>query len=299
MTPLPKKLHRACAIFLGAAALTLVSALHAQTATPPAAIPAPDSAAFPLIDEDEGPMIIGEITGNQYISPIRAYRITIPIHPELGGEINDTQNVVTFQDMFGEHVSIGCFPMDEKLRAEETKRGRKEFLVWFFQTYIHADFARTIPGTTAEPNAKFINSTQGGTLFTQLLLPGGSVFEDRVFIFPPKTPPVAKRGNFVFINNGNIYVLSTELADRIFEHDTYKKTAAEEEEFLRHRLFDILNKIIFMKTPAPAATTGSSAAPAISQPQATPAQPAPSIAVPAVALPGADTNAPSGTKPQP
>lgn len=282
MTLLRKKLLTASAILLGLAATATIPALQAQQ--PP--LQAPAGAGLAPMDEDI-PELLGEIQGNQYLSPTGAFRATIPILPfaELGSEISDTANVVTFQDAFGTHVSIGCFRLDAKLREEETKRGRKEFLVWFFQTYVQADFTRSVPGTNAEPNAKFINSTQDGTLFTLLNLPNGSVFSERVFIFPPKTPVIAKRGNFVFVNDNNIYVLSTELSERIFEHDSYKKTPAEEEEILRHRLFDILNGITFAKRAAAAPAT----APA--------ATTAPAASAPTISFPGATQSDAAGKKP--
>lgn len=255
MTSILEKRRTALAIFLVTIALAVTPALGVNTTpiVPPPGVPASE---LPYEDEMQGDFR-GSISGDSYVAPSGAYRITIPVIPQLGGEINDSQNVVTFQDAFGKHITIGCFPLDATLRAEETKRGRKEFLVWFFQAYIQSDFARNIPGTTVEPNAKFINGTQGGTLFTQLLLPNGSVFTKRVFIFPPETPPVAKRGNFVFLNNGHVYVLSIELADRIFKHSTYNKTVAEEEEILRRDLLELLGRISFSKTTASAAANST------------------------------------------
>lgn len=288
MTPHPKKFHVALIALLAAFALA-APLLHAQS-MPSALSPSAGALADGPEEYEEEYQILGTIEGGQYVSPTGAFRVTIPIIPELGGQINDTRNVVTFQDAFGEHVSIGVFPMTDDLRAEETKRGgRKEFLVWFFQNFIQADFMRSLPDTTTEPNAKYINATQGGTLFTQLLLPNGSVYADRVFIFPPNPPHVAKRGNFVFINNDNIYVISTELSDRIFEYSTYKKTPTEEEEILRKRLNDILAHITFARPGAGATPPGAgpvNIAPA-------PAPSATTSEMPAITFPGSATN--SGT----
>ncbi len=281
MTSHPEK-SRVALLSLFATFVLAAPALHAQSLpsalSSSAGILAGDSGNHAEEDGD----IFGAVEGDQYISPTGAYRITIPVIPELGGQINDNANVVTFQDAFGRHASVGCFPINDNLRAEEAKRGsRKEFLVWFFQNFIQGDFARSFPGTSAEPNARFINSVQGGTLFTQLFLPGGSVFAERVFIFPPKPPHVAKRGNFIFVNNDNIYVLSTELADRVFEHSTYNKTPTEEEEILRQRLTELLGQITF--TPrrtgaadggpatAPAPSPGATAVPSITFPENAPA----------------------------
>ncbi|MDF9826057.1 hypothetical protein M2447_000133 [Ereboglobus sp. PH5-10] len=263
-------------------------ALHAQEAAAPGIFA--DGQEY--YGDDEEYHIYGSVENDQYTSSTGFFRVTIPVLPELGGQINDTPNTVTFQDDYGEHATIGCFRMNDELRAEETKRGRKEFLVWFFQQFIQRDFTRNVPGTSTEPNARFINGTQGGTLFTQLLLPNGSAFAHRVFVFPPKSGHVAKRGNFIFINNGNIYVISIELAERIFEHSTYNKTVTEEEAVLRRRLNDLLNRITFMEgpanAPAPAGNipaTGIAPAPA---PAATPSE------IPAITLPSSGPSS-SGT----
>ena len=251
----------------GAGANILSSPPPAGGLSPDGAL-APDDALPPGLagdaqDNAEPPPLAGTISTinnqNYYISPLGTFRIRIPVYPELGGQVNDTMNVVTFQDAYGDHSSIGCFPLDTTMRVEEAKRGRKEFLVWFFQNFIQVDFQRNMPGTSAMPNAKFNPNAQGGTLFTQLLIPDGSVYAERVFLFPPKTPVVAKRGNLVFERDGFVYVLSTELTERVFEHDTWKKTDAEEEELLRGRLYDLLSHMVFMKAatssptpPAPA-----------------------------------------------
>jgi hypothetical protein len=287
-----EKLHAALIALLTTFALGVTLALHAQSLPAVFAPSANILAGEPEDYDEEADHIMGVVEDDQYISPTRAFRVTIPVIPELGGQINDNANVVTFQDAFGEHASIGCFPMNDNLRAEETKRGsRKEFLVWFFQNFIQADFARSVPGASAESNARFINGTQGGTFFAQLLLPNGSVFAERVFIFPPRPQHVAKRGNFIFVNNDNIYVLSMELSERVFEFSTYNKTAAEEEEMLRNRLTELLGYITFTPRPASAPPAGDTTAPVKIAPATPPAPIAPEV--PSITFP--TTTTPSGT----
>jgi hypothetical protein len=288
----PEKFHAALIALLATFALGAAPALHAQS-LPAVFAPSPNMlAGEPDVydEEEEADNIIGAVEGDHYISPTGAFRITIPVIPELGGQITDNANVVTFQDAFGEHASIGCFPMNDNLRAEETKRGsRKEFLVWFFQNFIQADFARSVPGASAEPNARFINGTQGGAFFAQLLLPNGSVFAERVFVFPPRPQHVAKRGNLIFVNNDNIYVLSVELSERVFEFSTYNKTAAEEEEMLRKRLTELLGSITFTPRHASAPATDNTPAAPVKIAPATP--PAPTASeVPSITFPPAAGN---------
>ena len=66
---------------------------------------------------------------------------------------------------------------------------------------------------------------------------------------------VAKRGNMMFVKNGFIFVISTELAERITEGSTYHKTTDEEDTLLRDRLLDIANRIRFL-SPSPASFRG-------------------------------------------
>ena len=57
--------------------------------------------------------LAGRVEGKVYIAAGGAYRITIPVLPELGGAINDTPTVVSFKDHFNVHVSMAAFPMDD------------------------------------------------------------------------------------------------------------------------------------------------------------------------------------------
>jgi len=251
--------------------------------SPNASAPATDdSLAQPLApgmaddSDSQPPPLVGTIDGNDYVAPTGTYRIRVPVYPMLGGQVNDTENVVTFQDAYGDHSSIGAFPLDTDMRVQKIKAGHKEFLVWFFQNYIQADFQRSFPGTTAMPDARYNSATQGGALFTQLLIPDGSVYTERVFLFPQHPPPVAKRGNLVFERDGFVYVLSMELTERIFQHDTWKKTDAEEETILRGRLYDLLSNMVFTKAktggappPAPAPASTGTTAPAATLPTVT------------------------------
>ena len=89
-----------------------------------------------------------------------------------------------------------------------------------------------------------------GALLTYLHVPGGTMFADRVPQLSVAKVPVAKRGNLLFARGGHVYVISTELAERVIEGKSYTKTTAEEDELLRNRLLDILSKISFAKLPA-------------------------------------------------
>ena len=191
----------------------------------------------------------GKIEGKSYVSPTGTFKVVIPVLPELGGDITDTPNVVTFQDDFNVHVSIAAFPQDATQRWEMSTRGLKDYLIYFFSNFVLSDFKQTFEGVQIE-SAKFVPSLLDGSLLTYLLIPGGTMFGSRVPQLSADRIPVAKRGNLLFVRNGHIFVISIELAERVIEGRSYNKTTAEEDEILRNRLTDIVNKIAFPRPPA-------------------------------------------------
>ena len=52
------------------------------------------------------PGLNGKLTDGVYTCPGAIYRVPVPVIPELGGQIHDTENVVTFDDDLTTHVSI-------------------------------------------------------------------------------------------------------------------------------------------------------------------------------------------------
>jgi hypothetical protein len=189
----------------------------------------------------------GRIENNQYISPTGAFRIAIPVMAVLGGSVTDTEEVAIFQDRLKTHQSIACFKQDTTQRFEDDARGRKEYLIWFLANFVQADFEQRFPGARVE-SAQFLPDLQGGALLVYNLLPGGSMFADRILAVKRGQPPVAKRGNLLFVNNSHIYVLSIELAEKVIEGTAYTLTTEEEDAQLRKRLNDFLAGIVF--TPA-------------------------------------------------
>jgi hypothetical protein len=197
------------------------------------------------------PRLSGSVDGNVYTSPTGSFKMEIPVLSALGGQVRDTDNVVTFRDSYGLQISVGAFVHDATQRWELSTRGIKDYLVYFFGSYVLPDFKKFCPGTSIE-SAGFSSDFEDGALFTYILLPGGSMFENKpVFGTAPTTPPVAKRGNVVFVKNGFTFVISSELSERITEGSQYKATTAEEDQTLRNRLVDVVKKMQFTK-PAPA-----------------------------------------------
>src|SRR5579859_4835381 len=96
------------------------------------------------------PPLHGKVDGRTYISPTGAFRMSIPVLPELGGSVIDTENVVTFEDSFNTHVSVAAFQEDATQRFEDERRGRREYLIYFFSNYVMPDFQKRSPGAKIE-----------------------------------------------------------------------------------------------------------------------------------------------------
>lgn len=194
--------------------------------------------------------LLGTIVNGTYVSPSGAFKVTVPVLPELGGTVSDTENVVTFEDAFNVHVSIAAFLQDATQRWELTTRGPKEYVIYFFTNFVMPDFLQRFEGAHVE-SARFLPTLQDGALLTFTLLPGGSMFAERSSLAETAGRPiVAKRGNVLFVRYGHVFVISTELAERVLERSSYKKTTAEEDELLRQRLLDLLARMDFTKPAA-------------------------------------------------
>jgi hypothetical protein len=199
---------------------------------------------------DEPPPLIGTVENGVYTSPTGTFKIEIPVLPELGGATHDTKNVVTFRDSFGLQISIGAFVDDATLRWQLSTRGTKDYLIYFFSNFVLPDFRQFCAGTQIE-SAGYSPDLMDGSLFTYILLPGGSVFGEQLSFVPAGDPPVAKRGNMLFVKNGVTYVISTELSERVTEGSRYKKTTDEENQILRKRLQNIATNMTLIAPAAP------------------------------------------------
>lgn len=188
--------------------------------------------------------LYGELKGSNYLAPEGRYRIAVPVLPELGGHVYDTENVVTFSDDVSTYISIACFPLDMTNRWERDTRGIKEFLGYFFGLHVMPNFGQRFPGATNELSL-FTPDIRDGALIVFTLLPGGSSFKahSNALDLPSAAPAVAKRGNLLFVQNDNIFILSTELAERVTQRSVFHKTPEEENEILRARLVELANRI--------------------------------------------------------
>jgi hypothetical protein len=190
--------------------------------------------------------LMGRMDGDSYVSPTGQFRVRAPVLPELGGVITDSENVVTFQDNFGTHISIACFPLDAIQRWEFDTRGRRDYLLYFFTDVVMANFIARFPGSKVE-SARYLPELEEGSLIGYSLLPGGSHFEsvNRVLDGPPVDPVVAKRGTLLFVRSRHVYALSIELAERATQRSSYALSVEQENEQLSARLTALLGRITF------------------------------------------------------
>jgi hypothetical protein len=235
----PSSIMRLIALAPSIALIALgVQAQPAEPAAPPAEGPAEGFAG-----------LHGTIERDIYIAPTGAFKVPIPVLPALGGSITDTPNVVTFEDDFTTHISIAAFPQDATQRWQFSVLGTKDYLQYYLDNFFLPDFKRAFPQTELAKNGDFISNFDGA-LIAYTLLTGGSMFSNRVpRIDEDGKPPVAKRGNMFFVRNGTVFVITTELAERVTEGSTYNLTEQQENDVLKERLIDIANKIRFMKPP--------------------------------------------------
>ncbi len=189
--------------------------------------------------------LAGRLEGDTYFSATKEFSVPLPVLRELGGTVTDTENVVTFTDSYSTHISIGCFPQDALQRWELETRGLRDYLLYFFTEFVLADFSRRFPGSQIE-SARFIPELMDGALVTYAVLPGGSYFEPKTATpLPAAKRAVAKRGTLLFVRNRHVYVLSTELAERVTKRDTYESTPEKENAQLTARLTELANRLVF------------------------------------------------------
>lgn len=224
---LPMKLPRLIAFLPLACGLTLALAAQEQ----------PDTGLY------------GAMRNGHYTSAQGTFRVTVPVLPELGGRVTDTEAVVTFQDDFSTYISIACFPLDVSNKWELETREIRDYLAYFYSEHVFTNFQQRFPGAANERSV-FTPDLRGGALFVFSLLPGGSAFADQAPLIDGAAAgaAVAKRGTLLFVENGCIFILSTELAERVTQRSAFRKSADDENEILRNRLVQLAGRL---QVPAP------------------------------------------------
>jgi hypothetical protein len=219
----------------------------------PDAQPTPQEPVAATATEDgelQAGTLRGRVENGRYYAPTDAFNITIPT---LVGErplIVDNPNVVVFRDDIRTMLTVVAVPMEPIDTWEFETTSPREFLIAFFRENVLADFQSTFPGTSVE-GAIMLNEFEGGALLVSTLHPNGSAFEVDPIVRndPTSAPPVAKRGSLLFRHGDHVFVLSTELADRVTEMSTYITDTATEDRILRERLVEAVTQMRFADSP--------------------------------------------------
>ncbi len=204
--------------------------------------------------------LLGRIADNRYHAPADVYSVAVPVLQGDHATIIDNGEIVVFKDQVATLLTIAAFPMPPIARFDYETEGPREYLIQFFRDNVVRDYREAFPGSAIE-SARFLPDVFGGAVVAFTLLPGGSAFDPPDPVDPVDSaapPPVAKRGHFVFVHDGRIYVIAVELAERVTEPDEYELTTAEEDRVLFDRLVTVTAALRFGADPTPAA----SAAPA-------------------------------------
>ena len=227
---------------LSAALLIVGTALAADPAPAPLEESAPAAA----------PKLLGRIDGDRYIAPGEVYSVPVPVLHGDNATIMDNGEIVVFKDKVATLLTIAAFPMPPVARWEHETTPPKDYLIAFFRDNILRDYVREFPGSTIE-SARFLPEVLGGALVAFTLLPGGSVFTPPTPRAPSAPALVAKRGHFVFVRDGRVFVLAVELAERITRPEAPALGTAAEDQVLFDRLVTVLTAMRIGRDASPAA----------------------------------------------
>lgn len=227
-------------------ALLLVgTTLAADPAATPIEGPAPATA----------PRLLGRIDGERYIAPGDTYSVPVPVLHGDNATVIDNGEIVVFKDKVATLLTIAAFRMPPVARWEYETTPPKDYLIAFFRDNILRDYAHEFPGSNIE-SARFLPEIFGGALVAFTLLPDGSVFTPATPRAPTAPPLIAKRGHFVFVRDGRVFVVAVELAERVTRSEGPALSIAEEDQVLFDRLVTVLTAMRFghdaIATPSPA-----------------------------------------------
>lgn len=225
-------LHRLCALGLAALALAVAGTTLAAAKS------------------NEG-RLVGRLENDRYFAPCGLFSVPVPALAGFQAEIVDNEEVVVFRDSVGTLLTVACFkmPLDQKWEYETSTP--RDYAIHFFREFILPDLVEQFPGSRIE-SARYLGDVRGGALLVFTLMPGGSAFElDPILRALPDAPtPVAKRGNLIFVYADHVFVVSTELAERVTQYSTYVLTTEQEDQRLRARLLETVERMEFFPPPS-------------------------------------------------
>lgn len=235
--------------------LALLSLLAVGTAAAPNE-PTAESGTTPATTNPAP--LVGRIAEGRYTPPDGAYSVPVPALRGDGAAIMDTPEIVVFKDRISALLTIAAFRMPPAARWEYETSEAQEYLVSFFRDNILRDYRHEFPETSVE-SVRFLPDYSGGALLAFTLLPGGSAFalDPADAAGPEPAPAIAKRGHLIFVRDRHIYVLATELAERITKRSIYSLGTANEDQLLFDRLIAIVTSMDFgdRRHAAPPVTT--------------------------------------------
>ena len=169
-------------------------------------------ATAPVLAQESHSGLNGTLESGIYTSATNTFKIPVPVLPELGARISDTDNVVIFKDGFDVlQITIGAFPQDATQRWELSTRGTKDYLIYFIGTIVLEDFKRFCPETTIE-SARYASRLPGRRAFR--LHPPARRLDVRRPAAGLRRSAQASGGEAwqpLFVKNGYVFVISTEL----------------------------------------------------------------------------------------
>jgi hypothetical protein len=226
----------------------------AQPEAPTGAQPEPLVASTAESGDFQPGSLRGRIENGRYYAPTDSFDIALPMLVGDRPLVLDNPNIVVFRDDVRTMLTIAAIRMEAIDKWELETTSPREFLIKFFRESVLVDYREAFPGTTVE-SARLLNNLEGGALLVATLHPNGSAFEtDPIVRNDPSTPPpVAKRGNLIFARGDFVYVISSELADRVTESSTYSTDTETEDRILHDRLIEVHSKIHFAGDPVPEA----------------------------------------------
>jgi hypothetical protein len=198
------------------------------------------------------PKLFGRIENGRYHAPGDVFSLPVPTMRGPEATVMDNGEIVVFKDRVSALLTIAAFPMPAIARWEHEASGNEKYLVEFFRDNILRDYRHEFPETSIE-SLRFLPDIHGGAVLACTLMPGGSAFPPEPASgdsAPASQPVVAKRAQLMFVREHHIFVIATELAERVTRRSAYSLDTSAEDSILLDRLLAVLDTLRF-REPQP------------------------------------------------
>ena len=157
------------------------------------------------------PHFAGTIQNNIYTPSSNNYTVPIPVSAGLGGRIQDSTNMVIFIDDFGSLFRIETWVLSNEDMQITHSLDRQKYLGTMLKAfYLPSTILRAIPSATIA-HQEWHPEFHGGTLYTEVTMPGGSINSVSVNGAPPVKEDTA-RGLLLFVEGNSLCIVSTALS---------------------------------------------------------------------------------------